>query len=123
MAESVRYHLEKMIPELNEYTEKELFTPTQITQIVKQRTHWEYKIHKRIPSLQDHLDYIHYEINLYNLVHKKANRLGIKITRNNRVNGLYSNMLKKFNTTDLWVQYLDYTSKNSSKFHTRALAR
>ncbi|TPX68225.1 hypothetical protein SpCBS45565_g03279 [Spizellomyces sp. 'palustris'] len=138
-ADSVQYHLERMVPELEDLQERGFFSAAEIKSIVKQRTAHEYRIHRIIPLKSDFLRYIAFEENLERLRRKRKRRMGqekeaashgkpsdpfeqpqsslsdYSIMR--RIHGLYGKMLKKFSgDTLLWVQYFDWCSKvNSSK--------
>lgn len=52
MAEVVQFHLEGMVPELEEYIKLGVFTKEEVRSIVKRRTNFEYLIKKRNPSCQ-----------------------------------------------------------------------
>ncbi|KAJ3073211.1 U3 snoRNP protein [Podochytrium sp. JEL0797] len=130
MAESVRFHLEKMIPELEDLEQRGVFNKAEIKEIVKRRTAHEYAIHRRIGRRADYLKYIEYEINLDRLRKKRKVRLGLDAAHDDgddsdteeakkklrftlsdysltkRINGLYQKALRKFGgDIDLWVQY------------------
>jgi U3 small nucleolar RNA-associated protein 6 len=48
MADSVHYHLEKMVPELLDLKEREVFSQAEVKQIVLKRKDFEYKVHRRV---------------------------------------------------------------------------
>ncbi|KAI8820189.1 U3 small nucleolar RNA-associated protein 6-domain-containing protein [Fimicolochytrium jonesii] len=144
MAEQVQYHLEKMVPELEDLQERGIFQPHEIKAIVKQRTTHEYRVHRIIPLKADFLRYIAYEENLERLRRKRKQRLGMdkpptaqeielgiktsglsdySITR--RIHGLYDKMLKRFaGDLTLWIQYFDWCrASRSSKALGKVFAR
>ncbi|KAJ3013902.1 UNVERIFIED_CONTAM: Intraflagellar transport protein 88 [Siphonaria sp. JEL0065] len=117
MAEQVRFHLEKMIPELEDLEQRGVFNKTEIKEIVKRRTAHEYAVHRRIGRRADYLKYIEYEINLDRLRKKRKIRLGLDVAQDEkemtdakkklgftlsdysltkRINALYQKALKKF---------------------------
>ncbi|KAI9090162.1 U3 small nucleolar RNA-associated protein 6-domain-containing protein, partial [Phlyctochytrium arcticum] len=138
-ADSVQFHLEKMVPELEDLQERGIFTTTEIKSIVKQRTAHEYRVHRIIPLKSDFLRYIAFEQNLERLRRKRRKRMGLqednetheKKKQQNaengqegvvnvtgvsdysimrRIHGLYAKMLKKFSgDVDLWIQYLNWS--------------
>ncbi|KAI8840354.1 U3 small nucleolar RNA-associated protein 6-domain-containing protein [Chytriomyces cf. hyalinus JEL632] len=147
MAEQVRFHLEKMLPELEDLEQKGVFTKLEIRDIVKRRTDHEYAIHRRIGRRADFLKYIEYEINLDRLRKKRKLRLGLDMSQEEqsnplegskllgftlsdysltrRVNALYQKALKKFaGDVELWVLYFDWAkSMGSSAVLGRSFAR
>ena len=57
MADTVRYLLEEMIPELEDLEERGYFTRGEIKQIVKRRTDFEYLLKRRAALRVDYLKY------------------------------------------------------------------
>lgn len=55
MADTVRYLLEEMIPELEDLEERGYFTRAEIKQIVKRRTDFEYLLKRRAALKADYL--------------------------------------------------------------------
>ncbi|ORY48118.1 hypothetical protein BCR33DRAFT_58854 [Rhizoclosmatium globosum] len=145
MAEQVQFHLEKMIPELEDLEQRGIFTKAEIKEIVKRRTAHEYAIHRRIGRRADFLKYIEYEINLDRLRKKRKIRLGLDANQDEvdneakkklgftlsdysltkRINGLYQKALKKFSgDVELWVQYFEWAkSMGASAALGRSFAR
>ncbi|KAI9017097.1 U3 small nucleolar RNA-associated protein 6-domain-containing protein [Gaertneriomyces semiglobifer] len=143
MADQVQYHLEKMVPELEDLQERGIFSETEIKAIVKARTAHEYRVHRIIPQKGDFLRYISYEDNLERLRRVRKKRLygekpkgdekgkegGLSSLSDysilRRLHGLYSRMLKKFGGDPaLWVQYFEWCKRtNSSKALAKNFAR
>ncbi|KAJ3105388.1 U3 snoRNP protein [Phlyctochytrium planicorne] len=138
MAESVQYHLERMLPELEDLENRGVFTKPEIKLIVKKRTALEYAIHRRISRRSDYLRYIEYEKNLELLRKKRKQRLRLEKTDKKgskgslsensivrRIHALYQNALKKFpGDLNLWIQYIDWSkSTGNSKALGRSFAR
>ncbi|KAI9352839.1 U3 small nucleolar RNA-associated protein 6-domain-containing protein [Obelidium mucronatum] len=145
MAEQVRFHLEKMIPELEDMEQRGVFTKAEIKEIVKRRTAHEYAIHRRIGRRADYLKYIEYEINLDRLRKKRKIRLGLDVEQSEqqneakkklgftlsdysltkRINGLYQKALRKFSgDVEMWVQYFEWAkSMGASSSLGRSFAR
>ncbi|KAI8912914.1 U3 small nucleolar RNA-associated protein 6-domain-containing protein [Powellomyces hirtus] len=140
MADQVQYHLEKMVPELEDLQDRGIFQAAEVRAIVKQRTAHEYRIHRIIPLKADFLRYIAYEENLERLRKKRKQRMGMdqaptaediangvkhsslsdySIMR--RIHGLYGRLLQKFGGDKaLWIQYFDWCRSTRS---TKALAK
>ncbi|RKO91087.1 U3 small nucleolar RNA-associated protein 6-domain-containing protein, partial [Blyttiomyces helicus] len=125
MADSVQYHLERMVPELEDLEQKGVFTKAEIKAIVKRRTAFEYAVHRLSPTRSDYLRYISYETNLERLRRKRKRRLRLdrapdkkkgekgmtlsdySILR--RIHGLYSKMLARFpGDVEVWKQYFQW---------------
>eukprot|EP01134_Creolimax_fragrantissima_P005776 CFRG5776T1 len=128
MAEAVHKLLEEMLPELDEYQTRGIFSTVEVKSIVKKRTNFEYALRRRITKRDDYVRYIAYEVNLNTLRLKRKQRLGL--TKKNtpaeyaiirRVHFIYRRLLKKFGSDPkLWVQYFDFCKRNES---TRLLGR
>lgn len=122
MAEAVQQQMEQMIPELEDFERKGLFTKLEIKSIMKKRSHFEYALRRRITQKIDYLRYIQYELNLDTLRRERKKRL--KITRNNsvsdhsitkRIHFLFHRAIKKFKSDfKLWVEYFEFCKKSSS---------
>ncbi|KAJ3037010.1 U3 snoRNP protein [Rhizophlyctis rosea] len=147
MADSVQYHLERMLPELEDFEKRGIFSKQEVKSIIKRRTDLEYSIHRLSPLKSDFLRYIEYEINLERLRKKRKRRMGLdkedkersqgvgkKQKQKNRladfsiqrrIHGLYGKALRKFGgDVELWVQYFEWSkSVGSSKALGRSFAR
>ncbi|KAI8927795.1 U3 small nucleolar RNA-associated protein 6-domain-containing protein [Entophlyctis helioformis] len=123
MADQVHFHLEAMLPELNDLERKGVFSALEIKAIVKKRTAFEYSIHRRIAKKADFVKYIEYETNLEKLRRKRKDRfnldrpaeqggLGISLSDYSivrRIHTLYQKTLKKFKgDVRLWLQYFEW---------------
>ncbi|KAJ3218507.1 U3 snoRNP protein [Dinochytrium kinnereticum] len=138
MAESVQYHLERMLPELEDLEKRGVFSAGEIKAIVKKRTAHEYSIHRRVSRRSDYIRYIEYEKNLELLRRKRKKRLGLDVkpekgaklslsehSISRRIQALYDNALKKFpGDLNLWIQYIEWCkTTGSSKAMGRIFAR
>ncbi|ORX93777.1 hypothetical protein K493DRAFT_284390 [Basidiobolus meristosporus CBS 931.73] len=134
MADTVQYHLENMIPELEDLEKKKIFNKEEIRSIVKKRTNFEYALKRRSPKKIDYLRYIEYELNLENLRKKRKARLDIKgkpsvsdYAGPRRVNFIFERALLKFKgDVPLWLQWVDFAKRNKmnkllSKIFARAI--
>ncbi|KAI9488103.1 U3 small nucleolar RNA-associated protein 6-domain-containing protein [Zychaea mexicana] len=124
MAETVQYRLERMVPELEEFERKGLFSKTEIKAIIKKRTNFEYAIARRIVKKIDFLRYIEYEMNL-DMLRKKRKALlpnndddktrVSEYSIKQRINGLFKRALIKFNgDVSLWMQYIDHAKRSKA---------
>ncbi|KAJ3268890.1 U3 snoRNP protein [Terramyces sp. JEL0728] len=120
MADDVQYHLEKMLPEIQDLQERQVFTPVELKQIVKKRTDFEYQIHRKIVKKQDYLRYIEFEMNLEKLRKKRKlkynldnEETGITLSDYSivkRIHSLYQQALKRFKgDVHLWTQYFEWS--------------
>ena len=57
MADTVRYLMEEMLPELEDFEKKGYFSREEIKQIVKQRENFEYLLKRKSPLRRDFLRY------------------------------------------------------------------
>ena len=64
MADVVQYRLERMVEELDDLERRGIFTRAEISEIVKQRRKFEYRLKRPSPLKQDFLAYIDYESQL-----------------------------------------------------------
>lgn len=64
MADTVHYHLERMLPELEDLEKRELFTREEIQEIVRKRRDFEYLLKRHSTLKVDFLRYVEYEIQL-----------------------------------------------------------
>ena len=131
MADEVQRLLERMLPELDDYEEKGIFTRQEVKQIVKRRSDFEYKLQRRAVRLSDYERYIAYENALQALVKKRKARLHITSIGPHvhapkaHINLIYERALMKFpGNVDLWTAALEQSKQNESyKFSSRLLAR
>ncbi|KAK9762196.1 U3 snoRNP protein [Basidiobolus ranarum] len=134
MADTVQYHLENMIPELEDLEKKKIFNKEEIRSIVKKRTNFEYSLKRRSPKKIDYLRYIEYELNLENLRKKRKARLDIKgkpsvsdYAGPRRINFIFERALVKYKgDVALWLQWVDFAKGNKmnkllSKIFARAI--
>ena len=134
MADQVHRLLEAMVPELEDYKRRNLFTPAELQSIVQQRTQFEYRLQRRLPLLADYLLYIQYELNLNALRRKRRRRLlsspssltPVKSSLSDhailsRVCFLFERALRRFHLSlPLWHQYVHFLRSSASH---RLLAR
>lgn len=64
MADVVQFRLERMVDELDDLERRGVFTRREISEIVKQRRKFEYRLKRRSPLKEDFLAYIDYETQL-----------------------------------------------------------
>lgn len=64
MADVVQYRLERMVDELDDLERRGIFSRAEISEIVKQRRKFEYRLKRPSPLKQDFLAYIDYESQL-----------------------------------------------------------
>ncbi|KAI9197765.1 hypothetical protein LWI28_004030 [Acer negundo] len=64
MADVVQYRLERMVDELDDLERRGIFTRREISEIVKQRRKFEYRLKRRSPLKEDFLAYVEYETQL-----------------------------------------------------------
>ena len=67
MADTVQYRLERMTDELDDLERRGLFTRAELSDVVRKRRDFEYRLRRHSPLRQDFLDYIAYELRLDSL--------------------------------------------------------
>ncbi|XP_076900477.1 uncharacterized protein LOC143554653 [Bidens hawaiensis] len=132
MADVVQYKLERMVNELDDLERRGLFTRREISEIVKQRRKFEYRLKRPSPLKQDYLAYIDYEksVDALRVLRKKAvmrelksnNNKSSKENNNNKMKQSYSDFAgvsriveiyrlasNRFKgDVELWFQYLEF---------------
>ena len=78
MADTVRYLMEEMVPELEELEAKGYFSRKEVKAIVQRRQDFEYLLKRRAALKQDFYRYIEYETKLEELRQLRKKKLGIK---------------------------------------------
>lgn len=136
MADTVRYLLEQMIPELEDMVKKGYFSKHEVKEIVNKRQDFEYRLKRRAALKVDFLRYIEYEQKLEQL--RKLRRKKLKITGKKtvadfgirkRIHFIFERATRKFKSDlSLWQKWLDYckdtnSTKQFSKVITKALSR
>ena len=126
MADQVNRLMEAMIPELDDYRRRSLFTSAEISAIVAQRRAFEYKLARRIPQQADYLLYITYELNLNQLRKKRkakakatvAQAKGAALSDHaglSRICFLFERCLRHFHDSpQLWLHYLHFLTASQS---------
>ncbi|KAI8810664.1 hypothetical protein BJ742DRAFT_171015 [Cladochytrium replicatum] len=90
MAEQVQFHLERMLPDLEELQERGIFTRNEVKAIVKRRTAFEYAVHRAMKKKTDYLRYIEFELNLESLRKRRQERLAMAARK-----GLVKSVMRK----------------------------
>eukprot|EP01135_Chromosphaera_perkinsii_P004933 Nk52_evm38s304 gene=Nk52_evmTU38s304 len=122
MAEAVQFLLEDMIPELEDFERKGLFTKTEIKSIVKKRKDFEYTLRRRDVWKGCFISYVEYEENLDALRVKRKARLGIfkknsasDYSIKKRIHFIFQRAIKKFRgDVDLWLRYVEFCKRAGS---------
>ena len=127
MADQVHRLLEAMVPELEDYQRRNLFTASELQSIVQQRTAFEYRLQRRLPLLSDYLHYIQYELNLNALRRKRRRRLTTSSPSGpstsspsdhailSRICFLFERALRRFHLDhSLWLQYVHFLRSSAS---------
>ncbi|KAL1990648.1 hypothetical protein VTN49DRAFT_6487 [Thermomyces lanuginosus] len=115
-AEKARFYLEKSVPELREYEQKEIFTKEEIKSIAKKRSDFEHKVNGTGVVPSDFARYAEYEMNLEALRKKRVKRLAIRVSPHHggrRVLFILDRATRRFpGDLGLWVQYIEYCRKH-----------
>ncbi|KAK7736138.1 U3 snoRNP protein [Cytospora paraplurivora] len=131
VADKARFHLERAVPQLREFEEKEIFSKEEIRTIVQKRTEYEHLVLG--PGCKPHhfQSYIAWELSLEKLRSKRCIRKKIKHSTSHASNARVFNIYERAvfrhpGSLALWKEYLDYAArvkatKRWRKIMTRAL--
>ncbi|KAH7322824.1 U3 small nucleolar RNA-associated protein 6-domain-containing protein [Stachybotrys elegans] len=117
VAEKARFYLERSVPQLREWQQKEIFTEEEIRTIVQKRNDFEHKVLSPGNKASDWSAYAKWEQSLEALRSKRCVRL--KLRRLNsahngqaRVMAIYERAVNRHSAShELWREYLEYTAK------------
>lgn len=130
MADTVQYHLENMIPELEDYQKRNIFSEEEVRKIVQKRREFEYAL-KRVPVRKvDCMRYIEYELTLDTVRQARYTEATefskYDLAIQQRIHMLFNRYLRKFHgDLSLWVQYIDFCkrAKGGNKVLSKVFAR
>ncbi|CDR97198.1 U3 small nucleolar RNA-associated protein 6, putative [Babesia bigemina] len=128
MAARVQHQLEDMVPELRRFSELQLFTESEVQDIVKCRRKYEYAVISTDPvyARNSFREYIRYEVELDRLLQERLRqakskeeksdvrynvpaehgKVPIKVTVRRRIHRIFNRCLKRFGTeVELWKEY------------------
>ncbi|KAL6762165.1 U3 small nucleolar RNA-associated protein 6-domain-containing protein [Haematococcus lacustris] len=122
MADTVRYLMEEMIPELEELESKGYFNRGEIKSIVQKRQDFEYALKRRAALKRDFLRYIEYEQKLDELRLHRKKELGIKGKKGLAENGsvrrihfIFERATRKFKADlSLWMAWIQHCKHSKS---------
>lgn len=127
MSDAVRDIMERMVPELRDLEDNNIFPKKEISSIVKKRRNQEYLMHGHGVCRDDYVNAIEYELNLENLRIIRKGKLGLKkVLRSDfsivkRIHSLFERFIRRFRSDlDVWLRYVDYCVKyqNNDKLST-----
>lgn len=134
MADTVRYHTEEMVPELQDLEKRGFFSRPELKQIAHKRTDFEYLLKRRATLREDFLRYIEYEkqVEALRVARRKSRKLHGKTSLSDhagvrRVHFIFERATRKFPSDlsfwTLWLQYCRETKsvKRVSRVLTKAL--
>ncbi|KAI3438077.1 hypothetical protein D9Q98_000519 [Chlorella vulgaris] len=132
MADTVRYLLEEMVPELEALEQRGYFSRSEIRAIVQKRQDFEYALKRMAARKEDYLRYIAYESQLDEL--REARRISRAISGKRglaewcitrRVHFIYERATRKFRgDLGLWSRWLRFChAKRSSRQMSRTLTK
>ncbi|KAK2027322.1 U3 small nucleolar RNA-associated protein 6 [Colletotrichum zoysiae] len=116
VAEKARFYLERSVPQLREWEEKEIFTKDEIRTIVQKRSDFEHRVLAPRSNPDDFSAYAKWEQSLDALRSKRCKRMKIGHVASQhatqaRVLAIYDRAVTRHpGRKDLWLQYLAYTA-------------
>ncbi|ROT38407.1 U3 small nucleolar RNA-associated protein 6 [Sodiomyces alkalinus F11] len=117
VADKARFYLERSVPQLREWEEKEIFSKDEIRSIVQRRSDFEHRVLAPGANPSEFSAYAAWEINLDALRAKRCERLKIRHVASQhatqaRVLAIYERAVgKRPACKELWLEYLEYTAK------------
>lgn len=133
MADTVRYLMEEMVPELEDMQKKRYFSKHEIKEIVKRRQDYEYKLKRKAALREDFLSYAEYETKLEQLRQVRRRALGLAQSKQTladyaivkRVHFIFQRATSKFKRDlSLWTRWLEFCrATRSNRRLSRVAAR
>ncbi|SPN99185.1 related to UTP6 - U3 snoRNP protein [Cephalotrichum gorgonifer] len=130
VAEKARFYLERSVPQLREWEEKEIFTKDELRNIVQKRNDFEHRVLSQGNSPADFSDYAKWEQSLDALRLKRCARLHLRNLSSahasqGRVLQIYDRGVERYPfARDLWLEYLGYMNRvKASKRWRRVMTR
>ncbi|KAK9227687.1 hypothetical protein WN943_012742 [Citrus x changshan-huyou] len=141
MADVVQYRLERMVDELDDLERRGLFTRHEISEIVKQRRKFEYRLKRPSPLKQDYLAYIEYESQLDALRRLRKKSIGRDEGRERRVSKKMKKSVSDFSGVarileiyrlavmrfkgdiELWFKYMEFCRQRKNGRMKKVLAQ
>ncbi|KAJ7294500.1 hypothetical protein O6H91_08G107700 [Diphasiastrum complanatum] len=138
MGDTVQYHLERMVPELEDLEKRGLFSRSEIKEIVRRRRDFEYLLKRPSPLKQDFLRYIEYEKQLEALRKLKKKALIKNMSQSGeqwrnslcdrscamRIMLIYERAVTRFKgDLNLWLQYIEFCKSHGSKRMQRVMTK
>lgn len=138
MADSVYYHLERMLPELDDLKERGLFSAAELKEIARRRREFEFRLERRSKVKDDYLNYVQYELQVEKLrsLRKKALVRELHASKRRwqpslcdrasamRVMLIYERATTRFKgDLNLWMQYLQYCRSQGTRRMQKVLTK
>ncbi|TPX17846.1 uncharacterized protein E0L32_002947 [Thyridium curvatum] len=131
VAEKARFYLERAVPQLREFEEKEIFSKDEIRTLVQKRTEFEHLVLSAGNTPADFLSYVAWEQSLEDLRLKRCRRKKIKHSTSHagqaRAFQIFERAVGRHPGSELlWRRYLDHAARAGAtkrwrKVMTRAL--
>jgi len=113
--------MDQMVPALLDLTEKQLFSPAEISMLVNKRRGFEYLLQRVHARQSDFLLYIEFELNLlklYNLRLAKTPKTKPSASDyhiEQHIHLIFVRAMRKYKSDiAMWLQYIDFCKKNNS---------
>ncbi|KAH0366266.1 hypothetical protein KCU65_g5449, partial [Aureobasidium melanogenum] len=118
-SDKARFFMEQLVPELQEYERKKIFTREEITSIARKRSEFEHLLNTPgAATAADYARYALYEMNLDSLRKKRSKRMGVKATAfagQKKIFFVLERGVRRFQgDMGLWMQYLEFCRKEAA---------
>jgi U3 small nucleolar RNA-associated protein 6 len=119
VSEKARYYLEQSVPQLREFESLSIFSPSEISSLVKKRSDFEHLVLSPGSKPSEYLAYVKWEKGLESLRAKRCKRLQIRKSSSHagqgRVFGILERAVSRHpGSLDLWREYLDYAKETKA---------
>ncbi|KAH8890503.1 hypothetical protein GQ53DRAFT_747530 [Thozetella sp. PMI_491] len=116
VADKARFYLERAVPQLREFEEKEIFSKDEIRTLVSKRSNFEHLVLAPRSSPDDYLAYAQWEQSLEALRAKRCRRLKIHSSSSHAGQGrtfkIYERAVNRHpGNVQLWLEYLAFAAK------------
>lgn len=113
MTERVQFNMERMIPELEDYKNRGIFSSNELKKIIETRRKYEFRLQRPEKKLLDIIRYIKSECTLEKIRDRRLRDRNVggsfyDTTISNKIIGLYRTALYKFNDPKIVAQFSNY---------------
>lgn len=118
-SDKARFYMEGIVPQLNEFKRKGVYSQEEINNIVKKRSEFEHIISSPGHKASDYVRYFEYEMNLAALTRKRCAKRQVKasnFTGEKKIFDILDRSVRRFpGDLALWIQYMEWCKKKDAR--------